>query len=153
MFFAVAYSRNIKNIYGLNLEANNVKVEFKADWSPVVKDNRFEISQIELSDEYYQPIASIINKLKEEQKKSKEIVGRIKKLEALPVADKRTTGNVTISYIDDDSKSHSITTKLEKYDYDMAIEAHQAGKYVKVIGMVNEGRKNTMECESFSIID
>lgn len=138
---------------GLNLDANNVKVEFKADWSPVVKDNRFEISQIELSDEYYQPIASIIDKLKEEQKKSKQIIGRIKKLEALPVADKRTTGNVTISYIDDDNKSHSITTKLEKYDYDMAIEAHQAGKYVKVIGMVNEGRKNTMECESFCIID
>ena len=61
--------------------------------------------------------------------------------------------NLTISYIDDDNKSHTITTKLEKYDYDMAIEAHQAGKYVKVIGMVNEGRKNTMECEAFCIID
>lgn len=138
---------------GLNLESDNVKLEFKADWSPVVKCNRFEVSEIELSNDYYQPIKSIIGKLKEEQEKFKEIVGRIKKLEALPIVDKRTTGNVTISYIDDDNRSHTITTRLEKYDYDKAIEAHQAGKYIKVIGMVNESKRNTMECESFSIVE
>jgi len=144
----------LEALNGLNLDSEETLVEFKAEWSPVVKKNQFELSDISITNDYYQPISAIIDKMKEQTPSTKEIVGRIKKLEAFPVADERKTGNVTISYIDDDSKSHTVKTTLEKLDYDKAIEAHQIGKYVKAVGEINQsGRKLTLICSSFSIID
>lgn len=138
---------------GLNSDSNSLVVEFKADWSPTVKSNKFEHSDIKLTNDYYQPISAVIGKLKEQTNTSKEIYGRIKKLEALPAVDKRKSGNVTISYIGDDNKAHSVTTRLEKLDYDKAIEAHQQGKYVKVLGKIEKGKRSTMECSAFSIVE
>ena len=138
---------------GLNLESENTIVEFAIDWSPTVQNNKYQCAGVKLTNDYYQPISEVIQKLKEKTNKTKEIIGRIRKLEALPVADKRKYGTVTISYIEDDNKSHTVTTKLEKLDYDKAIEAHQLGKYVKIMGEIKEGKKSMMECSSFSIVE
>lgn len=45
------------------------------------------------------------------------------------------------------------STVLNKYDYDNAIEAHQLGKYVKIVGNIKEGKKAKIECLSFSVIE
>jgi len=138
---------------GLNFNSDSVIVEFTArDWSPTVRSNKFEYSDIKLTNDYYQPISAVVGKLKEHTNTSKEIIGRIRKLEALPIIDKRKTGTVTSAYIDD-NKSHSVTTKLERFDYDKVIEAHQQGKYVKVLGEIKRGKKSTMECSAFSIVE
>jgi hypothetical protein len=138
---------------GLNLDSENTMVEFSIDWSPTVKSNQYEYSDVKLTNDYYQPITAVIQKIKEQTNKTKEIIGRVRKLEALPVIDKRKHGTVTISYIEDDNKPHTVTTKLESLDYDKAIEAHKLGKYVKIMGEIKKGNKPTMECSSFSIVD
>jgi hypothetical protein len=42
---------------------------------------------------------------------------------------------------------------LDKNDYDKAIVAHAEGKYVEIIGELTLGKRSTMTCDSFSIID
>ena len=42
---------------------------------------------------------------------------------------------------------------LDKNDYDKAIEAHACGSQVRVVGELVVGRKSTITCESFSILD
>lgn len=138
---------------GLNLDSDNTIVEFSVFWSPTVKNNQYHCSDVKLTSDYYQPISAVIQKLKEQTNKSKEIVGRIRKLEALPVVDKRRYGTVAITYIGDDNKSHTVTTKLEKLDYDKAIAAHQLGKYVKIVGEIKEGNNSIMDSTSFSIVE
>lgn len=138
---------------GLNLEGQDTLLEFKAEWSPVVKANQYRFSSVTIDNNYYDPIVSIIEKLKDDIDQASEIVGRVKKLEAAPGVDKRTTGKITISYINEDNKSRVISTELQKSDYDKAIEAHQQGKYVKVLGTLINKSKPTLECHSFSIIE
>lgn len=138
---------------GMNLYADDTVLEIKAEWSPVVKSNRYEFSEVRISNAYYEPIKAIVDTLKEKEGKSTEIVGRIKQLDAFPVADKRKSGSVKISYIDEQGKSKVASTVLNKYDYDNAIEAHQLGKYVKIVGNIKEGKKAKIECLSFSVIE
>jgi hypothetical protein len=83
---------------GLNLEAEGSNVEFIAQWSPVVKKNRNPTSRISLSHDYYQPITAAVGKLREITNKKTKILGRIKKLESVPDATKRTSGTETMDY-------------------------------------------------------
>jgi len=79
------------------LDSENTIVEFAVDWSPTVRNNRYECSDVKLTNDYYQPILAVIQTIKGQTNKSKEIIGRIRKLEALPVIDKRKFGTITIS--------------------------------------------------------
>lgn len=138
---------------GLNCEEDDTILEFKAQWSPTVKQNRCEHSNVKLTNNYCQPISSIIAKMKEKTDKVTSIVGRVSKLQAAPIADNRKTGKISIAYIDRDNKSKSVTTILDKCDYDKAIEAHQLGKYVRASGNMRQSGRAVLECENFSIIE
>lgn len=138
---------------GLNLDSEGADVEFIAEWSPVVKNMNCLENRIILSHDYYQPIESVISKLKEEKNKSTRIIGRIKKLESSPDVEKRTMGKVTIVYLDEDDKRKTVTAKLEKDDYDKAIDAHACGNHVEIVGELAGGRNATITCESFCIIN
>lgn len=138
---------------GLNLETENTIVEFTAEWSPTVKLNRSDVKNIRISSDYYQPISTVIDKIKETTNKTTEIIGRIKGLDAPPLVDKREYGMVTVVYISDDDKAKKIRVKLNKGDYDNAILAHQQGKVVKVMGELNDKPKAVMENVIFSIIE
>ena len=94
-----------------------------------------------------------IDKLKEETSKATKIIGRIKKLESSPDVQTRTTGKITVVYLDEAEQRKTVTIKLEKADYDKAIEAHEKGSHVEIIGELLPGKRPTMECESFGIID
>ena len=139
---------------GLNLSDTDTTVEFLAQWSPVVKTNRCEQERIALTHDYYQPIVTTIDKLRETLNTHTKIVGRIRKLESIPDASKRTTGKVTIVYLDEVEKKKVINVELNKEDYNKALEAHESGSTVEVIGdIVDNGKRvRTMQCESFSII-
>lgn len=138
---------------GLNLDSEGADVEFIAEWSPVVKNTTCSESRIMLSHDYYQPIESVISKLKEEKNKATRIIGRIKKLESSPDVEKRTMGKVTLVYLDENDKKKTVTAKLEKADYDKAIDAHACGSHVEIVGEITSGRNATITCESFSIIN
>ena len=135
---------------GLNPSSENADVEFIAQWSPAVKINRSSSDRILLSHDYYQPIGQTITKLKETKKTKNRILGRIKKLESSPDAAKRDSGKVTVVYLDENEKKKTVQAILNKEDYSKAIETHEKGDHVELIG---EYKGTIMTCEAFSIIE
>ena len=140
---------------GMNISEQDTAVEFIAQWSPVVKTNRCDQDRIILTHDYYQPITMAIEKLRETINTHTKIVGRVKKLESIPDASKRTNGKVTIVYLDENDSKKTVSVQLAKDDYNKAIEAHESGSHVEVIGEIEDNgkRKKLMTAESFSIID
>lgn len=140
---------------GMNLNAVDTTIEFSAQWSPVVKNNRYKESKVSLSHDYYQPIITTSERLRGSISTHSRILGRVKRLESTPDANKRENGKVTIVYLDEDEKKKMVSVELGRDDYNKAIEAHEAGRYVEVIGdIINKGnRKRLMTCETFSIFD
>lgn len=140
-------------LVGLNLSCENTGVEFSAQWSPVVMPPDNVQHRVMLTHDYYQPIQTAIDKLKVETSKATKIIGRINMLESSPDVQTRTNGKIKVVYLDEADKRKTVTVRLEKSDYDKAIEAHEKGSHVEIIGELLPGRKPTMECESFGIID
>lgn len=138
---------------GLNLDTDGTDIEFIAEWSPVIKNNHYIKNRILLTHDYYQPIETTIEKLKKETKKSTKIIGKIKKLESSPDVQKRTHGKITLVYLDEHDKPKTVMTSLNKNDYDKAIKAHEEGYYVEVFGKFSPGKRASMSCESFVVIE
>ncbi len=140
---------------GLNLSEDGAEVEFMAQWSPAVKKNRSVMDRILLSNNYYQPISTAIEKLRETNREKTKIVGRIKALDSAPDLSKRTSGKITVVYLDDSDRKKQAAITLTREDYDKAIEAHRKGSYIEIVGDVhNHGKRNFhITCDSFHIIE
>jgi len=106
---------------GLNLQHEDATVEFTAEWSPVVKTNRCSFNRIKITNDYYQPISNIIDRIKQNTNQQTEIVGRIKELKAAPVIDKRTKGTVVVVFVDDKSKAKISNTSWESVPHSFTI--------------------------------
>ena len=138
---------------GLNLDSNGADVEFIAEWSPIVKNADCAKNRILLTHDYYQPIETTIERLKDETNKSTRIIGRIKKLESSPDVQKRKIGKITVVYLDENDKRKTVTVNLNKNEYDKAIRAHERGFHVEIVGEISCGRNASMSCESFAVIE
>lgn len=138
---------------GLNCNPDGADVEFIAEWSPVVKNSYCASSKILLTHDYYQPIETAISKLQEEKNKATKIIGRIKILESSPDVQKRKKGKITVVYLDENDKPKAVTANLEKDDYDKAIKAHEKGLHVEITGEISYGKRASMACESFMVIE
>lgn len=140
---------------GLNLDEEGTNLEFMAQWSPAVKENRSSKDRITLSYDYYQPISSAIGKMRESVNMKTKIVGRINRLESMPDISKRKSGKISVVYLDEDDKRRTVSVDLNKEDYDRAIEAHERGRYIEVIGELKKQgkRKQNMKCEIFNVIE
>ena len=137
---------------GLNLQTEDIRVEFFAEWSPFVKSKPPINHSIILTYDYCQPIESIIQKLREHRRKTSSIIGRIKKLESSPDAKSRDKGKITVTYLDKDNRARTLTTYLDATDYKRALEAHGNGWYVHLVGEISTKKPVTMRCESFDIV-
>ena len=136
---------------GMNLDNEGTKVEIASEWAPTFPVDQKTPQRILLNYNYYKPLSSIIAKMKENVTRKTQIVGKVKKLEAVPEVEKRSAGKITLVYIDDNGKVRSATTSLDKNDYDKAIEAHTNGWYVEIVGEMT-GRRGEIQCESFNVI-
>jgi hypothetical protein len=138
---------------GLNLQSDNTLVEFTAEWSPTVKANRSMNNNIKVTNDYYQPIMTVIDSIKDTENRRTEVIGKIKQLTAAPAVDKRESGKIVVVFIGDNNKAKCVTANLQKEDYENAVEAHQHGKTVRIIGdMVGKG-KLRMDNAIFSVIE
>ncbi len=146
-------SNFLEALNGLNLQSERTLVEFSTDWAPAVKINRSRNNHVIVTNDYYEPIASVIDKIKEETNGRTEIIGKIKQLSAAPVVDKRVGGTITVVFLDENNKPKSVVVHLGKEDYENAVEAHQHGKTVKIVGDLNTKGKLKMENAIFSIIE
>lgn len=138
---------------GLNFQEDNSSVEFRAEWAPAVKMNRSCNNQIKVTNDYYQPLESLIDKIREETNQRTEIIGRIKELSAVPTIDQRDGGTISIVFLSSENRTKTVVVSLSKDDYENAIEAHRKGKVVKVIGDLSGNRILKMENALFSIIE
>lgn len=139
-------------LLGISLGHEGIRVEFMPEWSPGLKMTEDLPSKISLSHSYYQPIRATITQMKGSIKKKRKIVGRIKRLEATVDIESRKAGKISVVYVDDNNRAKTVVTKLDKDDYDRAIEAHTKGWYVEIIGAMSDGRGSEIECESFNVI-
>lgn len=163
---------------GLSMDTEDTTVEFMAEWSPTVKSNRCKYNRILITNDYYEPIRTIISKMKEYTNKRietvdkikrlevapisdsgeygiserTEIVGKIIELKAAPIIDSREYGTIVI-YVGDNARVKSVTVKLDREDYDKAVAAHQHGKAVKVVGDLKGQVKSVMENVIFSVVE
>lgn len=138
---------------GMDLQSENMFIEFTTEWAPAVKRNRSINNHIKISNDYYQPIKNVIDCIKDKTAKRTEIIGRIKQLSASPIVDKRKDGKIVVVYIDDNNKAKSITVNLQKEDYENAVKAHQYGKTVKVIGDLEGKNRLKMNNTTFFVYD
>lgn len=140
---------------GMNIKTEGVSLEFVAQWSPAIKANRASVNRVKISSEYYQPILEAIRKLRPHRDEVKKIIGRVKSLTSSPDAEKRTSGRVSVVYLDDNDTGRTVNVDLCKEDYEKALKAHSMGSYVEVFGKFsNNGIQTTsMGCESFNIVD
>ena len=139
------------NGFGTNSE--NTTIEFMAEWSPTVQSNRCKYNRVSVTNDYYEPINTVISRMKECTNERTEIVGKIKELKAAPVIDKREFGIIVVVYVGDNVRAKSVTVKLDREDYDKAVAAHQHGKAVKVVGDLNGQVKQVMENAVFSVVE
>ena len=140
---------------GLGMNADETTVEFMAEWSPTVQSNRAEYNRISLTNDYCEPIKTVIARIKECANERTEIVGKIKDLKAAPVIDNREDGTIVVVYVGDNARAKSVTVKLNREDYDKAVMAHQHGKAVKVVGDLKSRAKSkaVMENVIFSVVE
>ncbi len=138
---------------GLSMNTEEATVEFMAEWSPTVQSNRCKYNKVSVTNDYYEPIKTIISKIKESTDERTEIVGKIKELKAAPIIDNREYGTIVVVYVGDNARAKSVTVKLDREDYDKAVSAHQHGKAVKVIGELRGQVKSVMENVIFSVVE
>lgn len=138
---------------GLTSDSEMTEIEFMAEWDPGVKNTGCQTDRVRLSHDYSQPLAAVISKMKEEKNKATRIIGRIKKLESSPDAEKRETGKITVLYLDESNKGKTVVVNLGKEDYSRAIEAHAHGAYVEVVGEMTRGRVPSIVCEAFCVLE
>ena len=139
---------------GLNPNSQGSDLEFFTQWAPSVKLNRSAVSRIQISGDYFAPIANAVRKLKETTRKSARILGRITKLESSPDAETRTTGKIAVRYLSEDDTVKTVSVNLAKEDYHNAIKAHSDGSYVEITGEFGKAdRQNVLTCDSFSVIE
>jgi len=138
---------------GMNFQTEQTTLEFIAEWSPIVKANRYDYNRLSVTNDYYSPISSVAAKIKAETTERSEIVGRIKQVSAAPNIDNRINGTVIVVCIGNDNKIQNVKVELCREDYDDAVIAHQQGKTVKIIGdLITKNRNVTMKNAIFCVI-
>lgn len=163
---------------GLSMDTEDTTVEFMAEWSPTVKSNQCKYNRILITNDYYEPIRTIISKITEYTNERIETVDKIKRLEVAPISDSREYGTIErteivgkiielkaapvidsreygtiVIYVGDNARVKSVTVKLDREDYDKAVAAHQHGKAVKVVGDLKGQVKSIMENVIFSVVE
>lgn len=127
----------IEALSNLNIGSKNHSLEISAKWAPTVRFNKPEMTNVELSNDYYAPLKSVVDKYKKEEEIATKILeGRISKLNASPNIEERKNGTATLVYINHAAKATKITLELSKNDYDTAISAHSEGKTIRARGEI-----------------
>ena len=119
---------------GLNFKSDHTLVEFRTEWSPNVTNNRSTNNYVRVTSDYYQPISAVIEQIKGKTNQHTEIFGKIRQLNAAPNVDNRDLGTIVVVFVDNNSRIKSATVDLKRDDYEKAVEAHQHGNTVKIIG-------------------
>lgn len=137
----------------INIYREKSSLDIAVKYAPTIIDNKVENTIAEINHDYYSPIDTLVRKIKNNQEIEKTYIGRIKSLSAIPDAERRDKGSISIVFIDDNEKKATASVSLSKDDYDTAIEAHQNGKTVKVVGTLSGQVQKRIECNYFEVLE
>lgn len=125
----------IESLTNMNLSQENNSIEISAKWAPTVSENKAYMDCATLSHDHYSPLKTIVDKYKKEDEISTIVLdGRIAKLTASPKIEDRKNGQAQLVYIDENSQAKKVMLELGKDEYDIAIQAHSAGKTIRASG-------------------
>jgi hypothetical protein len=137
----------------INIYRNKSVLNISAQYAPTIRKNMLDSTSVTVNSDYYKPINALVRKIKIGQENEKTYVGRISRLNAIPDAEKRVGGLITIIFIDESGKRATASVNLKKEDYDSAIEAHREGKNVQIIGILSGSQTKKIEYTSFGILE
>lgn len=137
--------------FGIDQEAS--KVDLFVEWSPIIKNQKYQNKGVSFSHDYFEPIRSVSHQLHGTVEDRRPIIGRVRALSSIPDVEKRTVGTAKVVYLDDLDHKKTISVILQKPDYEKAIHAHEFGSMVRVVGTPVKNRKNVIQCENFSVLD
>jgi hypothetical protein len=129
----------------IKINSARYDLDISLKYAPTIKENTLSLTNVSFDHDYCEPIRVLIDKIKGVQEKNATYIGRITRLSALPDVDSREGGSITIVYLDANSKKKETKLDLTKDDYQSAIFAHAAGKYVKITEDVNESSLEVLE--------
>jgi hypothetical protein len=137
----------------INIYKNNSILNISAQYAPTIRKNMLDNASVTVNSDYYNPINALVRKIKISKGNEKTYVGRISRLNAIPDAEKRMGGFITIVFIDESGKRATASVNLKREDYDSAIEAHREGKNVQIIGTLSGSKIKKIEYVSFGILE
>lgn len=138
----------IESLTNMNLSKKDCRVEINTKWAPTIKGNRAQVNMVELSHDYYNPLKSVVDKYKIEDKNETHTVeGKISLLQAAPQIENRKQGKIKMAYIaNDTSKTRIMQLTVDAENYNVAIAAHRDGRTVRAIGkLVGNNKMSEVE--------
>ena len=141
----------LEALSSIGIYKQGTEVDVSIKWAPTVKSNTAKVDSVKLTNDYYKPIEAVVQTIKNKRADEKEFFGRISKLKATPNADKRTEGEVTLVYLDENERKCTAKVLLQKEDYHLATEAHDRGEIVKITGKLAGKKSKTIEYSKFEV--
>ena len=133
--------------------SENQIVEFHAEWPKILlqEDIFTEVVAIDSKVDKIK-IEKVIKLINEKNVKHRTIIGQISKLKADPDLEKREGGYIDIFFFDN-GKKKTITAKLNSIDYHDAVQAHNSGKFIRLIGeIIYKKRGGSIEYTTFEVL-
>ena len=137
---------------GINIYRSDSSLDISVKYAPTIRSNTLPNAAVTLTHDYYTPIDTMIKRVKRVQENEKTYIGRIKLLDAAPDPSVRKTGRVTLVFLNDAQNKATASVILSKDDYNDAIDAHQNGKTVKVVGTISGQTHRKIECTHFEVL-
>jgi hypothetical protein len=151
-----AVSANLlESLVEMNELTQNSKIEIAATWAPTIPLPTDVPSIVEITNDYIEPIKSIIDRIKPDVIETKgEYVGKISSIKADPDIKNRKDGEVTFIFISNEEKVISAKVTLEGEDIHSAFRAFDEGRNVIISGNLKiSSRQRTIESPTFRIIE
>jgi len=138
----------------ISIYRKNSSLDIDVQYASTVQENRLDDTFVSIDHNYYSPINTFVSSSKVIQERSKSFIGRSKRLKATPNIETRDGGSIFIVFLDEKGNKETASIDLTKEDYVAAIEAHKAGKNVRVVGVLSGKKSNKkIKYSSFEVLD
>ena len=141
----------LEALSAIGIDKEGSEVDITVRWAPTVKSNRAEVDSVKLTYDDNTPIQAVVQTIKSKRADEEEFDGKISELSAAPNAENRKDGEVKLVYLDKDNNRKTAKVLLKKEDYHVALEAHDLGKSVRVIGRLSGQKSKTIEYSRFIV--
>ena len=145
----------LESLVEINEFTQGSVIEISTTWAPTIPAPQDTPSVIQLSNDYIEPIKSIIDNLRPEIVETQgDYVGKISAIEAHPDVRTRQDGVITFVFVNNDAKAITAKVTLNAEDIHRAIEAFDLGKNVRITGNLKiSSRQRIIESPVFHVID